>query len=59
MSFIPDRAISRIQEVYNFDCQCVNHVKAFLGTTAQKQGPQDTGSTVVLEDEKRILQGGN
>ena len=34
----------------------VNQVKALLGTTAQTQGPQDTVSTVVLEDEKRILQ---
>ena len=56
MSFTLDRAI-RIQEVYDFDCKlCVNQVKAFLGTTAQTQGPQGTVSTVVLEDEKRILQ---
>ena len=56
MSFTLDTAISRIQEVYDFDCQCVNQVKAFLGTTAQTQGPQYTVSTVVLEDEKRIFQ---
>ena len=56
MCFTLDRAISRIQEVYDFDCQCVNQVKALLGTTAQTQGPQDTLSTVALEDEKRILQ---
>ena len=56
VSFTLDRAISRIQDVYDFDCQCVNRVKAFLGTTAQTQGPQGTVSTVVLEDEKRILQ---
>ena len=56
MSFTLDRAITRIQEVHNFDCQCVNQVKAFLVTTAQTQGPQGTVSTVVLEDEKRILQ---
>ena len=56
VSFTLDRAISRIQDVYDFDCQCVNQVKAFLGTTAQTQGPQGTVSTVVLEDEKRILQ---
>ena len=31
-------------------------MKAFLGTTAQTQGPQDTVPTVVLVDEKRILQ---
>ena len=34
----------------------VNQVKALLGTKAQTQGSQDTVSTVVLEDEKRILQ---
>ena len=56
VSFTFDRAISRIKDVYDFDCQCVNRVKAFLGTTAQTQGPQGTVSTVVLEDEKRILQ---
>ena len=56
VSFTLDRAITRIQEVHNFDCQCVNQVKAFLVTTAQTQGPQGTVSTVVLEDEKRILQ---
>ena len=26
-------------DVYDFDCQCVNQMKAFLGTTAQTQGP--------------------
>ena len=56
VSFTLDRAINRIQEVYDFDCQCVNQGKAFLGTTAQTEGPQGTVSTVVLEDEKRILQ---
>ena len=56
VSFTLYRAISRIQDVYDFDCQCVNQVKAFLGTTAQTQGPQGTVSAVVLEDEKRILQ---
>ena len=56
VSFTFDRAISRIQEVFDCDCQCVNQMKAFLGKTAQTQGPQCTVSTVVLEDEKRILQ---
>ena len=56
VSLTLDSAISRIQEVYGFDCRCLNQVKAFLGTTAQTQGPQDTVSTVVLEAEKRILQ---
>ena len=56
MAFTLDRAITRIQEVYDFDCLCVKQVKAFLGTTAHTQGPQGTVSSVVLEDEKRILQ---
>ena len=51
-SFTIDTAIARIQEVYDFDCQCIDQVKAFLGT----QGPQGTVSSVVVEDERRILQ---
>ena len=34
VAFTLDRAITRIQEAYDFDCQCVEQVKAFLGTTA-------------------------
>ena len=36
MAFTVDRAITGIQEVNDFDCQCmcVKQVKAFLGTTA-------------------------
>ena len=40
VAFTLDRAITRIQEVYDSDCQCVKQVKAFLGTTAHTQGPQ-------------------
>ena len=40
VAFTLDRAIIRIQEAYDFDCQCVEQVKAFLGTTAQTRGPQ-------------------
>ena len=54
-SFTIDTAIARIQEVYDFDCQCIDQVKAFLGTEAQTQGPQGTVSSVVVEDERRIL----
>ena len=32
VAFTLDRAITRNQEVYDFDCQCVKQVKAFLGT---------------------------
>jgi hypothetical protein len=41
--------------VPDFDCQCIEQVKAFLGTNAQTQGPQGTVSSVVVEDERRIL----
>ena len=54
-SFTNDTAIARIQEVYDFDCQCMHQVKAFLGTEAQTQGLQGTISSVVVEDERRIL----
>ena len=55
-SFTIDTAIARIQDVYDFDCQCIDQVKAaFLGTEAQTQGPQGTVSSVVVEDERRIL----
>ena len=54
-SFTIDTAIARIQEVYEFDCQCIDQVKAVLGTEAQTQGPRGTVSSVVVEDERRIL----
>ena len=48
VEFTLDRAITRIQEVHDFDCQLVKQVKAFLGTTAHRQGgPQDIVSLVV------------
>ena len=33
----------------------MEHVKAYLGTEAQTQGPQGTVSPVVVEEEGRIL----
>lgn len=54
-SFTIDTAIARIQEVYDFDCQCIDQVKAFLGTEAQTQGPQGTVSSVAVEYKRRIL----
>ena len=58
MEFTLDIAITaRIQEVHDFDCQLVKQEKSFLVTTAQIQGgPQDVVSSVVLENEKKILQ---
>ncbi len=55
MPFTIDTTITRIQEVYDFDCQCIEQVKAFLETTAQTKGPQGTISSVVAEDERKIL----
>ena len=50
VEFTLDRAITRIQEVHDFDCQLVKQVKAFLGTSARTQGgPQDIVSSGVLE----------
>ena len=54
-SFTIDTAIARIQEVYDFDYQCIDQVKAFLETEAQTPGLQGTVSSVVVEDERRIL----
>ena len=49
MEFTIDRAITRIQEVHDFDCQLVKQVIAFHGTTPHTQsGPQDIVSSVVL-----------
>ena len=53
--FTIDTAITRIQEVYDIDCQCIEQVKAVLKTTAPTQGPQGTISSVVVEDERKIL----
>ena len=41
--------------MYDFYCQCVENVKTDLGRTAATQGPQGTVSTVVIDDEKRII----
>ena len=51
-----NRAITRIQGIYDFDCQCVKRVKAFRGTKVHTKGPQSAVSSIVLEDEKRIFQ---
>ena len=50
-----DWAITRIHwEEYDFDCQLVKQVKAFIGTTAHTEGLQGTVSLIVLENEMRI-----
>ena len=48
------QAIQRL-EVYAFDKKCVDVVMSLIGTTAVTQGPQGTVSSVVMEDERRIL----
>ena len=48
-------AIDRVQMVYAFDKKCVDDLKALTGTSATTQGPQGTVSSVVIDDEKRLL----
>ena len=47
--------IKRLEEVYSFDKKCVDEVMSLIGTTAVTQRPQGTVSSVVMEDERRIL----
>ena len=48
-------AIERLDRVYRFDKECVDAVMDLTDTTAVTQGPQGTVSSVVMEDERRIL----
>ena len=56
MAITLNKAITRIQGIYDFDCKCVKQVKAFRGTKDHTKGPQSAVSSVVLEDEKRIFE---
>ena len=49
------QAIERLERVYSFDKKCVDAVMNLIGTTAVAQGPQVIVSSVVVEDERRIL----
>ena len=49
------QAIQRLEQVYAFDKKCIEVVMSLIGTTAVTQGPQGTVSSVVMEDERRIL----
>ena len=49
------QAIERLGQVYTFDKKCVDTVMGLVGSTAVTQGPQGTVSSVVMEDERRIL----
>ena len=49
------QAIGRLKRVYTFNQNCVNAVMNLIGTTAVAQGPEGTISSVVMDDEKRIL----
>ena len=48
-------AIERLELVYRFDQECVDNVKLVTGTHGETQGPQGTVSSVVNEDERRLL----
>ena len=48
-------AIERLESVYQFDQECVDNVKIVTGTRGETQGPQGTVSSVVIEDERRLL----
>ena len=56
MAITLNKAITRIQGIYDFDCKCVKQVKAFRETKVHTKGPQSVVSSVVLEDEKRIFE---
>ena len=45
------QAIKKLERVYSFDKKCVDAVTNLIGTTAVTQGPQETVSSVVMEDE--------
>ena len=49
------QAIERLGQVYTFDKKCVDTVMGLVGSTPVTQGPQGTVSSVVMEDERRIL----
>ena len=49
------QAIERLEQVYSFDKKSVDEVISLIGTTAVTQGSQGTVSSVVMEDERRIL----
>ena len=48
-------AIERLKLLYRFDQECVDNVKLVTGTHGETQGPQGTVSSVVIEDERRLL----
>ena len=49
------QAIERLEQVYSFNKKGVDAIMSLIGTTAVTQGPQGTVSSVVMEDERRIL----
>ena len=50
-----DEAVERLETVYDFDNNCVKDVQLTRGSTKTTQGPQGTVSSIVLEDEKRLI----
>lgn len=49
-------AIERLTDVYRFDCKCVQEAKELSGSIGVTQGPQGTVSSVVMDDENRLLE---
>ena len=49
-------AIKRLELVFRFDQECVDNVKVVTGMHGKTQGPQGTVSSVVIEDERRLLE---
>ena len=54
-----EEVINGLEDIYNFDKQCVQDVKAFYSMQDEElaQGPQGDVSKVVIKDEKRLLMG--
>ena len=50
-----DEAVERLETVYAFNSNCVKDVQLATESTKTTQGPQGTVSSVVLEDEKRLI----
>ena len=48
-------AIERLELVYRFDQECVDNVKLVTGTHGETHGPHGIVSSVVIEDERRLI----
>lgn len=48
-------AIEKLELARRFDEECVDNVMTVTGTHGETQGPQGTFSSVVIEDERQLL----